>query len=258
MRCGSKTDVTWSPRRCSRSASSRLGVPRPGRDEGLIGLAELSGARPGSRASARGDGLIDQCPRRADRLVPRAGDGRPARTPWRARRARDSPRRAPAAAASTRRCPRPTRMPRGSPPGTRDGPERRRAAPPPVAGARQPERGPRRGHVRQPAFLGQARVPRMPRRSRPATRRPGRPAPGRSAASPRRPNGSSRGFSVHRVVTRGLAGNTCACGPSASPGTMTAAHCRPLAACTVASLTESVSPTRPASRPNSSSSAAAR
>ena len=81
---------------------------------------------------------------------------------------------------------------------------------------------------------------------------------GRSSASPRRPNGSSRGFSVHRVVTLGFAGNTEARGPAARPGTTTAAHCRPLAACTVVSVTALAPLGWPDSRPNSSASAAVR
>ena len=64
---------------------------------------------------------------------------------------------------------------------------------------------------------------------------------GRSAESPRRPNGSSRGLSVQRVDSRGRAGKTCDRSPAARPGTSTAAHCKPLDVCTVASLTESVS-----------------
>ena len=81
---------------------------------------------------------------------------------------------------------------------------------------------------------------------------------GRSPASPRRLNGISRALSVHRVEIRGRAGNTWDRSPSARPGTNTAGHCRPLAACTVSSLTESDSPTRPVSSPNSSCWAAVR
>ena len=81
---------------------------------------------------------------------------------------------------------------------------------------------------------------------------------GRSAASPRSGNGISRGLRVHRVGALGRAGKTRDFSPAASPGTNTAGHCRPLAACTVSSFTVSDSPTRPVSRPNSSCCAAAR
>ena len=46
-------------------------------------------------------------------------------------------------------------------------------------------------------------------------------------------------MSVHRVLSRGLAGKFCARVPADRPGTTTAGHCSPFAECTVASLTAS-------------------
>lgn len=78
-------------------------------------------------------------------------------------------------------------------------------------------------------------------------------------------NGRTRGLAVQRVAFCGgdgkiepLAGPPSFRGTYDRPGTITTGHSRPLDAWTVRSLTLSVSPTRPASSPNSSVSAALR
>ena len=122
--------------------------------------------------------------------------------------------------------------------------ERRGRLAPPVAGAAEPERGPRRRDVGEPALLrqvaGRARLVEL--RDGVRVERGQRGQVGGVAAQRERDQ--------PRVVRpprrrRGRAGKTCDFSPAASPGTKTAGHCRPLAACTVSSLTVSDSPTRP-------------
>jgi len=118
---------------------------------------------------------------------------------------------------------------------------------PPVPGAAQPERSARRRTYISLRSSARSRCAHDSVNCWTASgSRPRRT--GRSVASPRNGNGSSLGLSVHRVETRGRAGNTWDRSPIDRPGTKTAGHCRPLAAWTVSSLTESDSPTRPVSR----------
>ena len=265
---GSPTSTVPSPRRCARSASSRSASRGPAGHQLRPGRRIVPGRGDRPERVAAALGALE----RADRLAApvRPPRGRPgSAAPASARGHRPGRRRGLGqcrVAGIRLGLGGPVRQPPGA--GLARGadlveeprrPEPRRAVRPPVARAAEPVRGPGRGDVRQPPLLGQ--VPgRAGRSERGQVRvRPGAASPGRSAASPRSLNGSSRGVVGPRVVdTRGLAGKTWRCGPPARPGTKTAAHCRPLAACTVASFTESVSPTWPASRPNSSVSAAAR
>ena len=136
--------------------------------------------------------------------------------------------------------------------------ERRGCVSPPVAGAGQPERGPGGGHVGQPALLAE-----VPRSAGGPEGRERRRAPGWAGPAGRRRRPATRTGSAARSRSSGSRtwawpGTPAPSGPADSPGTTTAAHCRPFDACTVARVTVSPSPTRPDSRPNSSSSAAVR
>ena len=258
---GSGTWVAPSPRRCARSASSRpasrsqASASRSARSAGADsgGAAPPDGGgsgrvvRPGQRCLRRG-----RRPRGPPRALTRRGDRPVGRV--HARRAAGSPRRAPAHRPTPTTWATPDCAP---PPGTATVRAGAAALAPPVAGAAQPERGPGRGHVHQPALLGQ--VPGRARLAEGLERgsvqaEELRQVPGVAAQAERDqprvvgpPGGHPRPGREH---LRPL--------PPARPGTNTAGHCRPLAACTVSSLTESDSPTRPVSRPNSSCSAAVR